>query len=127
MGPSFAILFLESYVTLHQTAEEESLLVNLSVFIPSCGCQCSVSLPCSAMSLSAVCDCGISQCYSLVLWVKSMQWDMGGVFQSNSVHPCKNTYSYIAVYPLSNERKSMFDSEDTCVLLTWLYTSKYKK
>ena len=51
LSPGFSMLLLESCVTLHQIAEEESLLVNLSVFIPSLDCLCSVSLTRSAMSL----------------------------------------------------------------------------
>ena len=32
----------------------------LIVFLMSCGCQCSVALPRSAIDWYAVCDCGIS-------------------------------------------------------------------
>ena len=36
------------------------------VFLMSCSCKCSVSLPCGAVGRPTVCDCVISWSYSLL-------------------------------------------------------------
>ena len=42
-------------------------------------------------------------------------------------YSCIHVYSYSCLYPLSNERKSMFKPGDTRAVWTWVWTWKYLK
>ena len=54
----------------------ESWLLYLIVFLLSCGCYCSVSLPPGVMGWSVVCDCDISWSYSITFTFQFLehQW-----------------------------------------------------
>ena len=49
----------------HLAGEERAGCFAYVVFLLSCGCWCSVSLPHSALGWSASCHCDISRSYSL--------------------------------------------------------------
>ena len=59
--PCFAIQYLVSILVLHsfRSREERADCFILIVFLLSCDCKCSVSLPHGVVGWSAVCDCGI--------------------------------------------------------------------
>ena len=60
-GPCFDIQYLVSvYFSNHLDGEEKTDCIALTDFLMPCDIQCSVILPCGAMSWSAACDCGIS-------------------------------------------------------------------
>ena len=42
-------------------------------------------------------------------------------------HSCIDAYSYSCLHQLSNERKSIFKSGDSCTVWTWVWTWKYLK
>ena len=58
------------------TEEQRAKCFTLIVLLLSYVCTCSMSLPHAAVSLSAVCDCGISWSYSLVLCPMNAQQDV---------------------------------------------------
>ena len=56
----FAIQYLVSILVFtHSAREERADCFYLNVFLLSCDCKCSVSLPHGVVGWSAVCDCGI--------------------------------------------------------------------
>ena len=60
---------LSSYLILllrERERERENADCFASIVFLSCGCQCFVSLPHSAVVWSVICDCGISWSYSFV-------------------------------------------------------------
>ena len=48
-------------------------------------------------------------------------------YQCKILYSCIDIYSYSCLNPLSNERKSMFKSEDSRAVWTWVWTWKYLK
>ena len=50
---------------IHLPEEERAGYFTLLVFLLSCGCLCSVSLPCGAVIWCVVFVCGVSRSYSL--------------------------------------------------------------
>ena len=68
-GPCFVVQYLVSFdcsfaVFLRRRRQDCFTLI---AFLVACGCYCFVTLPHSAVSWSAVCDCSISWSYSLFL------------------------------------------------------------
>ena len=59
----FVIFSSFAIITLRKRAGCFALIM----YLLSCGCYCSVSLPHGVMGLSVVCDCGISWSYFLVI------------------------------------------------------------
>ena len=58
--PCFAIQYLVSILVLHSFRYgRESWSLYFIVFLLSCDCKCSVSIPHGVVGWSAVCDCGI--------------------------------------------------------------------
>ena len=53
----YSVLYV---LVFHLDGEERAGCFTLIVFLMSCDCQCSMTLPVCAMGWSAVCDCGIS-------------------------------------------------------------------
>ena len=61
-GPCFwyaVLLCVISSVVAHLNEEERAGCFNFIVFLIPCDCKCSVSLPCGAVGLVCMCDCGI--------------------------------------------------------------------
>ena len=59
-GPCFAIQYLVSFLVCNHSAREERAdRFILIVYLLSCDCKCSVSLPHGVVGWSAVCDCVI--------------------------------------------------------------------
>ena len=61
-------LFCNILGVLFSAEKERAGCFILIVFLLSCGCYFSVSLPYSVLGLSSVCDCGISWSYSLTFY-----------------------------------------------------------
>ena len=55
----YTVLSINSSFALIPLGNRELIAFILIVFLLSCDCKCSVSLPHGVVGLSAVCDCGI--------------------------------------------------------------------
>ena len=60
----FALLYVHSSFTIILMGKRAGCFAKFVLLV---SCDCGVALPCGAMGLSAVCDCGISSSYSLTI------------------------------------------------------------
>ena len=61
LGPCFAIHYFVPFLVLQTSRwQKVASCFTFTVFLMSCGCNCSLSLPHGAMIWSALCDCRIT-------------------------------------------------------------------